>query len=124
VLVHRNGALNSVPDSVELGANTSCGDAFAEHAGLSQSFAMRVPKGEDAMVSRRTTRLVNQNRELLAQITRLRLEAREQTREEWLQRARDQAARIANRPRIPSAAMQRSSVDDADQPGACTNDKR
>jgi hypothetical protein len=35
-----------VLDSVELGANTSCGDAFAEHAGLSQSFAMRFSRGE------------------------------------------------------------------------------
>jgi hypothetical protein len=42
----QNGALNSVLDSVEQGANTSCDDAFAEHAWLSQSFAMRFSKGE------------------------------------------------------------------------------
>jgi hypothetical protein len=50
------------------------------------------------MVNRRTTRLVHRSRELLAQITRMRLEAKEQAREEWLQRAKAQAARIANRP--------------------------
>jgi hypothetical protein len=72
------------------------------------------------MVSRRTTRLLNQNRELLAQITRIRLEAREQTRVEWLQRAKDQAARIANRP-VSSAA---ATVDAADQHESSTNDER
>jgi hypothetical protein len=82
------------------------------------------------MVSRRTTRLVDQNRGLLAQMTHMRLEAKEQARKEWLQRAREQAARIANRPAsrtptIPSAAMQSSSVDeDADQRRASTNDQR
>ena len=50
------------------------------------------------MVSRRTTRVVHRNRELLEQITRMRLEAKEQAREVWLQRARAQATRIANRP--------------------------
>jgi hypothetical protein len=75
------------------------------------------------MVNRRTTRLVDQNRELLAQVTHMRLEAKEQARKEWLQRAREQAARIANRavsstPRAPSAVMQRSAVDDSDQHGA------
>ena len=42
--------------------------------------------------------MVHRSRELLAQITRLRLEAKEQAREEWLQRAKAQAARIASRP--------------------------
>jgi hypothetical protein len=41
--------------------------------------------------------LIQRNRELLAQITRMRLEAKEQSREEWLQRAKAQATRIANR---------------------------
>jgi hypothetical protein len=74
------------------------------------------------MVSRRTTRLVHQQRELLAQVTRMRLEAREQTREEWLQRARDQAARIANRPVSSTAAATRSAVDAADQQSSSAND--
>ena len=74
------------------------------------------------MVNRRTTRLVDQNRELLAQMTHMRLEAKEQARKEWLQRAREQAARIASRavsstPTIPSAAVPRASVDDANQNG-------
>jgi ribosomal protein S21 len=46
---------------------------------------------------RRTTRLVHRNRELFEQMTLMRLEAKEQARKEWLQRARDQATRIANR---------------------------
>jgi hypothetical protein len=50
------------------------------------------------MVGHRTRKLIQRNRELLAQITRMRLEAKEQSREEWLQRAKAQATRIANRP--------------------------
>jgi hypothetical protein len=50
------------------------------------------------MVGHRAKRLIQRNRELLAQVTRMRLEAKEQAREEWLQRAKAQATRIANRP--------------------------
>ena len=50
------------------------------------------------MVGHRAKRLIQRNRELLAQITRMRLEAKEQAREEWLVRAKAQATRIANRP--------------------------
>jgi hypothetical protein len=50
------------------------------------------------MVGHRAKRLIQRNRELLAQLTCIRLEAKEQTREESLQRARAQATRIANRP--------------------------
>ena len=50
------------------------------------------------MVGYRAKRLIQLHRELLAQVTRMRLEAKEQAREEWLQRAKAQAARIANRP--------------------------
>jgi hypothetical protein len=50
------------------------------------------------MVGHRAKRLIQRQRELLAQVTRIRLEAKEQAREEGLQRAKAQAARIANRP--------------------------
>ena len=53
------------------------------------------------MVGYRAKRLIQLHRELLAQVTRMRLEAKEQAREEWLQRAKAQAARIANRAASP-----------------------
>jgi hypothetical protein len=50
------------------------------------------------MVGHREKWLIQRHRELLAQVTRIRLEAKEQARDEWLRRAKAQAARIANRP--------------------------
>ena len=70
---------------------------YLRRADVAQSFDA-VSRGRDAMVGHRTRKLIQRNRELLAQITRMRLEAKEQSREEWLQRAKAQAARIANRP--------------------------
>jgi len=49
------------------------------------------------MVDSRIAGQINRRRELLVHLDRLRLEAKEQRREAWLQKARTQAARIANR---------------------------
>ena len=59
------------------------------------------------MVGYRAKRLIQLHRELLAQVTRMRLEAKEQAREEWLQRAKAQAARIANRQHPPERSGKR-----------------
>jgi hypothetical protein len=72
----------------------------------------RFLRGEDAMVGHRAKWLMQRNREPQAQITRMRLEAKEQAREEWLERAKAQAARIANRPasNIPQKAPGRRCI--------------
>jgi hypothetical protein len=49
------------------------------------------------MVDRRTARLILRSHELLAQLTRIRQEAKEQGRDGWLERAKSQAERVANR---------------------------
>src|SRR5262245_51703853 len=54
-----------------------------------------VPKGRGIMVDRRTARLIHRSHETLAQLTRMRQEAKEQDRDGWLQRAKAQAERIA-----------------------------
>ena len=119
----QNGALNSVLDPLSRERTRRATTHLQNMRGCRSLSRCGSQRGRDAMVNRRTTRLVDQNRELLAQVTHMRLEAKEQARKEWLQRAREQAARIANRavsstPRAPSAVMQRSAVDDLDQHGA------
>jgi hypothetical protein len=52
------------------------------------------------MVDRRTARLILRSHELLAQLTRIRQEAKKQGRDGWLQRAKTQAARVASTPTI------------------------
>ena len=49
------------------------------------------------MVDCRAVRLIHRSHELLAQLERMRAEARAQRRVEWLRQARDRAARVAER---------------------------
>ena len=88
-----SSTLNSIPQSVR-----TCGQVV-DRAGMAQSLSIRrTLRGEDAMVGHRDKKLIQRHREMLAQVIRIRLEAKEQAREEWLQRAKAQAARIASRP--------------------------
>ena len=59
------------------------------------------------MVHRRTARLILRSHELLAQLTRIRQEGREQGRDEWLRRAQTQAERVASRPPTTSSGDSR-----------------
>jgi len=52
------------------------------------------------MVDRRAARLIHRSHELLAHLERMRAEAAGQPQDQWLQRAKERAARIANRAAI------------------------
>jgi hypothetical protein len=58
------------------------------------------------MVQRRTARLILRSHEMLAQLARMRQEAKQQDRDGWLKRAKAQAARVASQtPRtVPTIA--------------------
>jgi len=54
------------------------------------------------MVQRRTARLILRSHEMLAQLTLMRQEAKQQDRDGWLKRAKAQAARVASRTPVVS----------------------
>jgi hypothetical protein len=56
-----------------------------------------LPEGDGKVVERRTGRLIHRSHELLTQLERMRAEARGQSQDQWLQRAKERAARIASR---------------------------